>query len=87
MLNLSDEAILVTKRFFYVLDILIAQKKINSLNAFANEYNINYWNLYTLKKEPERRLLKIDFIIYLVQDYNVSPMYLLTGVGSIFKKN
>ncbi len=83
MLNVSDEAILITKRFFMAIDILVAQRKLRSLNSFAVKYNINYWNLWTIKKEPEKRILKTEYLSYLVRDFSVSPYFLLTGVGDI----
>ena len=84
MLNISDEACAITKRFFSAIDVLVAQRKLRSLNKFAQTYNINYWNLCTLRKEPERRALKVEYVMYLYRDYNVSAEYLLLGVGQIF---
>lgn len=83
MLNVSPEAIAITKRFFLAIDILILQKKLRGMNSFAKKYNINYWNLYTLRKEPERRILKVEYIAYLVKDYEISPWYILFGTGGI----
>mgnify|MGYP000634153272 CR=1 FL=1 len=85
MRNNSDEAIAITKRFFLAIDILISLRKIRGLNSFAQKYNINYWNLYTLRKEPERRVLKVEYLAYIVGDFNISPNYLLFGIGSMFK--
>ncbi len=87
MLNISNEACAITKRFFLAIDILVAQRKVRSLNNFAQIYGINYWNLCTLRKEPKKRILKVEYIAYLVRDFNVSPIYLLTGVGSILVEN
>lgn len=86
MLNISEEAIAITKRFFLAIDVLITQRKIRGLNSFAQKYNINYWNLCTLKKEPERRVLKVEYISYLVRDFKISPKYLLLGVGTMFEE-
>ena len=83
MLKISKESVLITKRFFIAIDVLIAQRKLRSLNSFARKYDINYWNLCTLRKEPEKRLLKVEFIYYLVRHFSVSPYYILTGVGNI----
>lgn len=85
MLNVSLEAVLITKRFFIAIDILIAQRKIRGLNSFAQQYSINYWNLCTLKKEPERRILKPEYIAFLVRDFNVSSKFILLGIGNIIE--
>ncbi|SFG54986.1 hypothetical protein SAMN05216383_1205 [Prevotella sp. KH2C16] len=86
MFNVSPEAIAITKRFFIALDVLIGQRKLKSLNSFAKKYNINYWNLCTLRNEPERRVLKIEYITCLIKDYNISPWYILFGTGNIFSQ-
>jgi hypothetical protein len=81
----SPEATAITKRFFIAIDYLIAKREIRGLNTFANMHNLNYWNLYTLRKEPERRVLKVDYIAFLAKDFNISLEYLIFGVGSIIK--
>lgn len=85
MLNVSSDGAAITKRFFFAIDTLIAKKKLRGLNTFAKKYNINYWNLNTLRKEPERRVLKVEYLAYIVGDFGVSPDYLLFGIGSVFK--
>lgn len=81
MLNVSKDAIVITKRFFVALDLLREQKKIRGVKTFTNKYNLNYWNMATLKKEPHKRILKPEYIMYLVRDFSVSPMWLLLGEG------
>lgn len=68
------------------IDILISLRKIRGLNSFAKKYNINYWNLYTLRKEPERRVLKVEYLAYIVGDFGISSDYLLLGIGSMLKE-
>ena len=86
MRNNSDEAIAITKRFFLAIDVLIAKRELRGLNTFARRYNINYWNLNTLRKEPECRVLKVEYLSYIVGDFNISPDYLLFGIGSMFRE-
>ena len=54
------------------------------MKTFTDRYNINYWNLSTLRKEPDRRLLKPEWLSHLVQDYQVNANWLLIGVGNMF---
>ena len=75
----SPEATAITKRFFLAIDYLIAKREIRGLNTFANMHNLNYWNLYTLRKEP------VDYIAFLAKDFNISLEYLIFGIGSIIK--
>lgn len=84
-MNISKEGISVTQRFFEVIDALKASKKIRGLQTFTREYNINRWNLCTVKKHPEVSVLKPEWIVYLVRDYGVSSEWILLGKGSMFR--
>lgn len=72
------------KRFFEALQILKANKVIRGKQTFTNRYGINRWNLNTLEKEPSRDIFQVAWLEYLVRDYKVSPMWLITGEGSFF---
>lgn len=83
-MNISPDGIAITKRFFLALDVLITQKRIRGLNTFTTKYDMNYWNLCTLRKDPNIRVLKPECLSYLVRDFDVSAEWLLTGSGSMF---
>ena len=74
----------ITMRFFLALVQLKADKKIRGVQTFARKYDINYWNLQTLKKEPSKRILKPEYIYYLVTDFGVSSDWLITGNGDFY---
>ena len=82
----SPEATEINKRFFLVIDYLIDIKEIRGLNTFTKKHNLNYWNLYTVKKEPERRVLKVEYIAFLAKDFNISLEYILFGDGPMRKE-
>lgn len=83
-MNISPDGVAITKRFFLAIDVLIMQKKLRGLNTFTTKHGINYWNLCTLRKDPRVRVLKPEYLSYIVDDFSVSPAWLLTGVGSMF---
>lgn len=83
-LSMTSEGIAITRRFFLALDTLKDNKSIRGVKTFTDKYNINYWNFSTLRKEPEKRILKPEWLSYLVRDYNINPVWLLTGAGNIF---
>lgn len=83
-MKISQEGIDVTKRFFEAIDILKAQKKIRGLQTFTNSHGINRWNMNTVKWNPDRSVLKPEWIVYLIRDYNISPNWILLGVGNMF---
>lgn len=83
-LSMTPEGIAITRRFFLALDTLRNEKTIRGMKTFTDRYGINYWNFSTLRKEPEKRILKPEWMAYLVRDYNINPVWLLTGTGNIF---
>lgn len=82
----SPEATEINKRFFLAIDYLVDIKEIRGLNTFAKKHNLNYWNLCTVKNEPERRVLKVEYIAYLAKDFNISLEYILFGDTPIRKE-
>lgn len=80
---ISDDGAIITKRFFLALDVLRRLRKIRGMKTFTDAYGINYWNFYTIKKEPESHMFKPEWLTYLVIDFNVSADWLLTGRGSM----
>lgn len=85
-MKISQYGINITTRFFYAIDKLKEEKKIRGLQTFTREYDINYWNISTVKKQPERSVLKPEWLYYLVKNYNVSSEWLITGRGSFYRK-
>lgn len=83
-MNEPLECIEITRRFFDALEMIKSYKIIRGLLSFTKKYNENYWNFYTIKKEGTR--IKQEWLTYLVRDFNVSPLWLLTGKGPVFTK-
>ena len=84
-ITISNEGANITRRFFLALETLQVKKELRGLKSFTDRYGLNYWNINTLRKEPEKRILKAEWLTYLVSDYNISAEWLLTGRGSMFK--
>lgn len=76
----------IVKRFFEALYRLKTDRKIRGKQTFTNRYGINRWNMLTLEKEMERDIFQAAWLGYLVRDYGVSPMWLLTGKGDFYEK-
>ena len=74
----------INKRFFFALDRLIQDRQIRGVQTFTKEFGINRWNLLTVKKEPESRFVKTEWLSYLVLHYGISAEWLLTGIGSVY---
>lgn len=86
ILRISPEGIAINKRFFLALNVLHGMRKLGGLKTFTDKYKINYWNMTTVRNEPERRFLKPEWLSFLVSDYKINAHWLLTGQGSMFNK-
>lgn len=84
-MNISKEGIAVTNRFFEAINMLKAQKKIRGLQTFTRQYDINRWNMNTVKSNPAKSVLKPEWIVYLVRDYGVSSDWIITGKEPMFR--
>ena len=82
----TAESQAVVRRFFEALYRLKDEKRIRGKQTFTRQYGINRWNLNTLEKEPERDIFQVAWLTYLVRDFGVSPMWLLTGRGNFYLK-
>lgn len=85
IIKISPEGVSITKRFFLALDTLQAQRKIRGLRTITERYGLNYWNMSTLRQEPEKRVLKSECLAFMVRDYGISAEWLLCGTGTMFK--
>lgn len=87
IIKISPEGVAITKRFFLALDTLQMQRKIRGLKTITDKYGLNYWNMSTLRNEPEKRFLKPECLAFLVRDYGISADWLLCGVGQMFQES
>lgn len=73
----------VISRFFQALYYLKSEKVIRGKQTFTARYGINRWNMNTLEKDMSRDIFQTSWLSYLVDDYDVSAEWLLTGRGDI----
>lgn len=71
-------------RFFEALQRLKADKRIRGKQTFTRDHGINRWNMNSLEKDPSRDIFQPAWLTYLVNDYGVSPQWLLTGMGDFY---
>lgn len=83
--DLADR-IAINKRLFHTLDVLRQMRKIRGIRSFTELHDINYWNFITLKNEPTH-ILHAEYLKWMVEDFDVSAEYLLTGTGCMFNFN
>lgn len=81
-MNTKDSQAIVI-RFFEALYYLKTIGKIRGKATFTKEHGIDRWNLYKLEKDPSSNIFQPAWLYYLVNDYNISPRWLITGRGNI----
>jgi len=74
----------IVRRFFIAIRELIEMGELRGMQTFTRLYKINRRNLYQLEKEPERSIFRVSWLTYLVEDFNISAQWLLTGRGGHF---
>jgi hypothetical protein len=79
----TDSQLIVT-RFFDALSRLKTDRKIRGIQTFTRDHDINRRNLYLLMRDPSRDIFQPAWLTYLVHDFGVSPMWLLTGHGCFY---
>ena len=82
----NEDSQQILRRFFEALYFLKKKRIIKGISTFLNQYNIDHRNFYRLKREPARDSFQTAWLMYLVNDYNVSPKWLLTGKGDILNE-
>ena len=73
----------IISRFFQALYFLKAQHIIRGKQTFTTKFGINRWNMNTLEKDMTRDIFQPAWLAYLVDEYNISAEWLLTGRGNI----
>lgn len=73
----------IIARFFQALYFLKAQHRIRGKQTFTRKFGINRWNMNTLEKDLARDIFQPAWLTYLVEEYNISADWLLTGRGDI----
>lgn len=77
----------VVKRFFQALYHLKSKHVIRGKKTFTEKFEINRWNMNTLEKDLTRDIFQPAWLTYLVEEYNVSAEWLLTGRGEIMARS
>ena len=76
----------IVSRFFQALYYLKAQHIIRGKQTFTTKFGINRWNMNTLEKDMTRDIFQPAWLTYLVEEYNISAEWLLTGRGEMMSK-
>lgn len=78
-----DNAIKV--RFFEAIRMLLESKALRGRQTYCRLYDINKRHFYAQEKDIAMAILKPYWLVPLVEHYNISAEWLLTGNGGMFK--
>lgn len=80
-----QQTIDIVERFFSAIERLVADGALNGTKTFTNRYGIDRRNFLLLKREPNRMQFQSGWLTILVDDFGVSPEWLLTGKGAFYR--
>jgi len=80
----NPESIAIINRFYEAIDVLISERQLRGVKTFTDKYNINRWNLNTVRKNPESDMFQLVWVSYLIMDFGVSAEWIMTGKGWMF---
>lgn len=73
----------VADRFFEAFATLKAAHRTNT-QRFCREMGVDKRNFYKKRKQVGDTSMTTAWLTYIVEQYGVSPLWLLTGAGSMF---
>lgn len=73
----------IAERFYFTLDELKRLRIIRGIATFAKRYDIDRRNFATARRIGS---VNVAWIAHVVRDYNISPDYILNGVGGMFRE-
>jgi hypothetical protein len=82
----TEDSQKIISRFFEALYHLKSLGIIRGKQTFTRDFGINRWNLNTLEKDMSRDIFQTAWLNYLVERYDVSAEWLLTGRGEILSR-
>ncbi|MCL1937219.1 MAG: hypothetical protein FWF52_02350 [Candidatus Azobacteroides sp.] len=82
----NEEGQKVVERFFEAIFDLKRRKIIRGKQTFTRRYGINNRNFWLLEQDKSRDILQVAWLSHLVEDFDISAEWLLTGKGKMYTK-
>lgn len=82
MQNPDSQAVVL--RFFAAIRELKARRVIRGQATFCRRHGINRRHMYLQEREPWRDIVQLAWLTYIIEDYGVSALWLMTGKGEMF---
>lgn len=75
----------IKQRFYEAINMLIESKALRGRQTYCRLYDIGKRHFYAQEKDLNMALLKLYWVVPLVEHYNINADWLLTGRGGMFK--
>ena len=75
----------IKERFYTAIRALMESGALRGRQTYCRLYGIDKRNFYAQEKDAQLMRLQLYWLVPLVQEYNVSAEWLLTGAGAMFK--
>lgn len=75
----------ICNRFFEAVDALRIKKLIRGTGTLARLWGTSTFSMKWSKNHPDKKRIKVEYIYYIVRDFNVSLEWLFFGKGDMFK--
>ena len=83
---ITQDGLNITARFFLAIELLRNDKRLRGLQTFTRSHNLNYRNVFYIRKYPNKHSLRPEYILWLCEDYNLSLDWFFFGTGSFYKQ-
>ena len=77
----TDEPII--NRFFEAMTYLKEERVVEGFATITKEIGMDRRNLYKIRKDPANKSLRLYWLAGMVERYNISANWLLTGQGEM----
>lgn len=82
----TPETLSIIERFFNSISFLVSAKKIRGKATYCRLYDIDRRNFEAQFKNHSAGHFQVSWLLGLINDFNISAEWLLTGKGDMFKR-
>jgi hypothetical protein len=81
----TPDSIKIITRFYEAIEELKSMRKIEMYKDFLDRYDIQKTAFYEARRVKESDRFQVAWLAYLINDYEISPEWLMSGKGKMFR--
>lgn len=82
----SEQTLDIMRRFYAAFDVARENKLIKNTSYFCEHYGIDKRHFYAQRADLGRGYFEVSWLLPLIEDCGISPNWLLTGKGMMFRQ-